>query len=119
MGLDKLLQRLKGYSPNANLIKSLNMIDQSAIARAWGISRTVFPQLLAKVRNTSSLKHQRGTGTTITVMTDAVKKKLVKIWIKHKGDLYFKSWEEEIAKDKRFTATPKRESIRRWWIKEC
>ena len=121
MRLEKLLQRLKGYSPNANLIKSLNMIDQSAIARAWGMSRTVFPQLLAKVRNTSSLKHQRGTGTTITVMTDAVKKKLDKIWIKHKGYLYFnlKVGRKKIAKDKRFSATPKRESIRRWWIKEC
>ena len=32
---------------------------------------------------------------------------------------YFKTWEEEIAKDKRFTASPKRESIRRWWKKEC
>ena len=117
--LEKLLQRLKGYSPNANLIKSLTMIDQSAIARAWGVSRTVFPQLLAKVQNTSSLKRQRGTGTTITVMTDAVKKKLVKILIKHRGDLDFKTWEEEIAKYKSFTATPKRESIRLWWINEC
>ena len=55
--------------------------------------------------------NQRGTGRTITVMTDAVKKKLVKILIKHKGDLDFKIWEEEIAKDTRFSATPKRESI--------
>ena len=52
-------------------------------------------------------------------MTESVKRKLVKILVEHNGDLDFKSWEEEIAKDNRFRLTPNHETIRRWWTKEC
>ena len=44
--LEKLLQRMKGYRSNSDPIKFLNMIDQSALARACGVGRTVFPHLL-------------------------------------------------------------------------
>ena len=52
-------------------------------------------------------------------MTPAVKRKLIEILVRHKGDLDFTTWQEEISKDKGFTVTPKRETIRKWWIKEC
>ena len=84
-----------------------------------GVTRTLFPELLEKIQNTGTFKRKRGTGAVVSVMTEAVKRKLIDILVKNKGDIDFTTWEEEISKDKRFTVTPKRESIRRWWIKEC
>ena len=83
------------------------------------MSRTVFPKLLDKIQSSGTIQRKLGSGAKVSVMTEAVKRKLVEILIEHKGDIDFITWEEEIAKDKRFTKTPKRESIRRWWIKEC
>ena len=83
------------------------------------MSRLVFPETLKKLQISGNLESKLGSGPAITVMTLAVKKRLVKILIDHNGDLDFKSWEEEIAKDKRFRHTPKKETIRKWWKKEC
>ena len=66
------------------------------------------------MQSTGQLKRKLGSGAQISVLTEAVKRKLVKILIEKNGDIDFKSWEEEIARDKRFSVTPKRESIRRW-----
>ena len=118
--LDKLVQRIQGRNFNSEINKyNTQNFDQTAIAKDWGVSRTVFPHLLAKIQNTGTLSRKKGTGATISVMTEAVKRKLIHILIKHQGDIDFKTWEEEIEKDNRFTVTPKRESIRKWWINEC
>ena len=63
--LEKQLQRSKGHSLYSDQMQSLNIIDQSAIANAWGVSRTVFPNLLAKIQKIGSLKRQSGTGMTL------------------------------------------------------
>ena len=72
--LDKLVQRIQGRSLNPDITKYVQNYDQSAIARAWGVSRTVFPYLLAKIKNTGTLRRKKGTGATISVMTEAVKR---------------------------------------------
>ena len=117
--LQKLVLRKEGRNLNHDILLTVDHFDQSSVARAWGVTRTVFPNLLSKIQNTATLERKVGTGATISVMTDAVKRKLIHILIKHQGDIDFKTWEEEIEKDKRFIATPKRESIRKWWINEC
>ena len=71
------------------------------------------------MQKSGCLKRKVGSGAPISIMTPAVKNKLVHILIKNNGDLAFKSWAEEIAKDKRFMATPKQATIRKWWKKEC
>ena len=117
--LHKLLCKMKSQRLNPDFAEICKNANQSAIAKAWGVSRNLFPELLEKIQNTGTLKRQRGTGATVSVMTEAVKRKLIDILVKNKGDIDFTTWEEEISKDKRFKLTPKRESIRRWWIKEC
>ena len=71
------------------------------------------------MQKSGCLKRKVGSGAPVTIMTPAVKKKLVHILVKNNGDLDFKSWAEEIAKDKRFLATPKHTTIIKWWKKEC
>ena len=89
--LDKLVQRIQGRNFNSEITKYTRNFDQSAIAKAWGVSRTVFPHLLAKIQTTGTLRRKKGTGATISVMTEAVKRKLIHILIKHQGDIDFKT----------------------------
>ena len=103
---------------NINIVSDIST-DQIGISKAWGVTRQVFPDILKKIQKFGDLKRKLGSGAPITVMTTAVKNKLVKILIENNGDLDFKSWEDEIAKDKRFRLTPKQETIRRWWKNEC
>ena len=117
--LQKVIGKIKGYSLNPGIPETVNHTDQSSIARAWGVNRNTFPNLISKIQQTGTLERKIGSGANISVMTDAVKRKLVHILVKHKGDIDFQTWEEEIGKDKRYTVTPKRETIRRWWLKEC
>ena len=101
------------------LFESTSTIDQRGIAKAWGVSRLVFPDTLKNLQQTGTIKRKIGSGAPITVMTTAVKKKLVKILIDNNGDIDFKTWAENMANDKRFGITPSHETIRRWWRKEC
>ena len=96
----------------SRLLSSTSTIDQRAIAKAWGVSRLVFPETLKKLQISRNLERKLGSGPVITVMTLAVKKRLVKILIDHNGDLDFKSWEEEIVKDERLRLTPEQQP--RW-----
>ena len=109
---------MKGI-PISNISSNISPIDQIGISNAWGVSHQVFPEILKKIQEKGHIKRKLGSGAPITVMTTAVKKKLVKILIENNGDLDFKSWEEEIAKDTTFELTPKQETIRRWWKKDC
>ena len=117
--LNKLLAKVKGLKLNSLVLGSITAKHQSAIAKSWGVGRMALSKQLGKLQVTGVLSRKLGSGAPISVMTEAVKKKLVKILINNNGDIDFKTWEEEIARDKRFTRTPKRESIRRWWIKQC
>ena len=117
--LNKLLAKVKGLKLNSSVLGSIIAKHQSAIAKSWGVGRMALSKQLGKLQVTGVLSRKLGSGAPISVMTEAVKKKLVKILINNNGDIDFKTWEEEIARDKRFTRTPKRESIRRWWIKQC
>ena len=117
--LNKRLAKVKGLYLHSSVLDSIRAKHQSAIAKSWGVGRMTLSKQLAKLQATGLLSRKLGSGAPISVMTEAVKKKLVKILINNNGDIDFKTWAEEIAKDKRFTRTPKRESIRRWWIKEC
>ena len=74
-----------------NSFRSVSTTDQCGIAKAWGVKRLVFPDLLKKLQQTGLLRRKIGSGPPISVMTDAVKKKLTGILIKHNGDLDFKS----------------------------
>ena len=112
--LQKLLAKRKGVTLSAEVIGVMDSIEQSTIAKAWGVSRHAFAQMIEKLQVTGMSRRKSGSGATISVMTDAVKRKLVQILVQNEGDIDFNTWEEEIAKDKRFKATPKRESIRRW-----
>ena len=111
--LHKLMAAMKGVFLDPEIAEKIKNINQSTIAKAWGVSRLLFPELLQKIQGTGTFKRKEGSGATITVMTAAVKRKLTEILIKHKGDLDFTTWQEEIRKDKRFKVTPKRETIRR------
>ena len=57
--LDKLVQRIQGRNFNSEIKKYTQNFDESAIAKAWGVSRTVFPHLLAKIQNTGTLSRKR------------------------------------------------------------
>ena len=111
--LHKLMSAMKGVTLDPEIATKIKNINQSNIAKAWGVNRLLFPEILEKIQNTGTFNRKKGSGATISVMTPAVKRKLIDILIKHKGDLDFTSWQEEISKDKRFTMTPKRETIRR------
>ena len=111
--LQKLICSRTGETLGPEIAKDIKSINQSAIAKAWGVNRNLFPELFQKIQQAGSLKRKKGSGTTITVMSPAIKRKLIEILIKHKGDLDFITWQEELRKDKRFTITPKRESIRK------
>ena len=111
--LHKLMSEMKGITLDTEISGKIKTINQSTIAKAWGVSRLLFPDILAKIQSTGTFNRKKGSGATITVMTPAVKRKLIDILIKHKGDLDFTTWQEEISNDKRFTVTPKRETIRR------
>ena len=79
--LDKLVQRIQGRNFSSEITKYTQNFDQSVIAKACGVSRTVFPHLLAKIQNTGTLGRKNGTGATVSVMTEAVKRKLIHILI--------------------------------------
>ena len=111
--LHKLMAAMKGVLFDPEIAEKFKNINQSTIAKAWGVSRLLFPELLQKIQSTGTFKRKTGSGAPITVMTAAVKRKLTEILIKHKGDLDFTTWQDEISKDKRFKVTPKRETIRR------
>ena len=111
--LQKLICKRNGVTMRSDLVENTKTITQSAIAKAWGVSRNLFTEILQKIQDSGTFKRKKGSGSTITVMTEAVKRKLIKILVKHKGDLDFTTWEEEIKKDERFTVTPKRETIRK------
>ena len=117
--LHKILARIKGPQVTSDIMENINQIDQSAIASAWGLHRSAFAKMIQKIQNRGDLRRKTGSGAPVSVMTDAIKRKLVKILLHHKGDIDFKTWEEEIRKDKRFTVTPHQDTIRRWWINEC
>ena len=117
--LNKRLAKVNGLTLSSHFIDSIGAKHKTAIARAWGVGRLAFSKQLEKLQTTGLLSRKVGSGAPISVMTEAVKNKLVKILINNNGDIDFRTWEVEISKDKRFTRTPKRESIRRWWIKEC
>ena len=117
--LNKCLAKVNGLTLSSHFLELIGAKYKTAIARAWGVGRLAFSKQLEKLQTSGVLSRKPGPGAPISVMTEAVKNKLVKILIKNHGDIDFRTWEEEIAKDKRFSATPKRESIRRWWIKEC
>lgn len=110
--LHKFLARIKGPQLTSDIMKSLSQVDQSAIASAWGLHRSAFAKMMKNLQNRGSLTRKTGSGAPVSVMTEAVKHKLVKILLHHKGDIDFKTWAEKIKKDKRFTATPHQETIR-------
>ena len=74
---------------------------------------------LATLQMTAVRRSKLGSEAQISVMIEANKKKLVIILINNNREIDFNTWEEEIFRDQRITRTPKKESIRRWWIKEC
>ena len=109
--LYKLMAAMKGVLLDPKIAEKIKHINQSTIAKAWGVSRLLFPELIQKIKGRCTFKRKKGSGATISVMTAAVKRKLTEILIKHKCDLDFITWHEEISKDKRFKVTPKRETI--------
>ena len=111
--LHKLMAAMKGVFFDPDIAEKIKNINQSTIAKAWGVSRLLFPELLQKIQGTGTFKRKKGSGAPITVITNAVKRKLTEIFITHKGDLDFTTWQDEISKDKRLKVTPKRETILR------
>ena len=85
--LHKVLGKMKGQRLGPEYNDQINNIEQSTIASSWGVSRTIFPEILRNIQQTGSLKRQKGSGAPILVMTDAVKRKLIKILLDHKGDI--------------------------------
>ena len=46
--LQKLIGKIKGYTLSPSILESVSHIDQSSIAREWGVSRNMFPILISK-----------------------------------------------------------------------
>ena len=87
--LQKLLCKMRGQSLNPDFVEIIKNTNQSSIAKLWGVTRTIFPELLEKIQNTGTFRQKRSTGAVVSVMTEAVKRKLSDILIKNKGDIDF------------------------------
>ena len=72
MSLQKKLLKIKGLSLSSNVNEHAHSIEQTTIARAWGVSRLAFPQFLAKMQSTGELKRKLGSGAQISVMPESV-----------------------------------------------
>ena len=55
------------------------------------MNRHAFSQIFEKMQDTGSLRRRPGSGAPISVMTDAVKRKLVQILVQNKGDIDFQT----------------------------
>ena len=75
--LHKILGRMKDQRLGPEFDDQVNNIEQSAIASAWGVSRTIFPEILCKIQQTGNSRRHKGSGAPISVMTDTVKRKLI------------------------------------------
>ena len=74
-----------------NSFQSILTTDECGIAKAWGVKRLVSPDLLKKLQQTGLLIRKTGSGPPISVMTGAVKKKLIGVLMKNNVDRNIKS----------------------------
>ena len=89
--LRKLLAKKYGLTLNSDITEFIGNIEKIAIARKWGVNRHAFLQIIEKMQVTGSLRRKQGSGAPISVMTDAVKRKLVQILLQNKGDIDFQT----------------------------
>ena len=52
---------MRGQSLNPEFAEIMKNTNQSAISKAWGVTRTLFPELLEKIQITGTFKQKRGT----------------------------------------------------------
>ena len=89
--LHKLLAKKNRSTLNSDINKFIGNIEKSAIERNWGVNRHAFLQIIEKMKVTGSLRRKPGSEAPISVITDAVKLKLVQILLKNKGDIDFQT----------------------------
>ena len=76
--LNKLLAKVKGLKLNSSVLESITAKHQSAIAKSWGVGRMALSKQLGKLQVTGVLSRKLGSGAPISVMTEAVKKSVLK-----------------------------------------
>ena len=55
--IQKLIGKIKGYILDHSVLESVIHIDQSSIAREWGVSRNMFPILISKIQLAGTLQN--------------------------------------------------------------